>query len=193
MKKIFVLFLVVVAPLLACAQTMTAQKVTTDDCYSMLYQFGYECYPFTIPDKYKEATFMVKEVENHKEVDSTFFPYLFDIETTRMTVNFSPKQNDSLRHCGVQWDAGWTFDLKNKFVITDDDYRQEPYMFYKTVGREGNFKIEKGEFIPLVFYGSGYKLTDKKTGEHYYKFCGSFDDLVKLSPHYYLIGIKILK
>ena len=86
-----------------------------------------------------------------------------------------------------------TFDLKNKFVITDDDYRQEPYMFYKTVGREGNFKIEKGEFIPLVFYGSGYQLTDKKTGKHYYKFCGSFDDLVELSPHYYLIGIKILK
>jgi len=193
MKKFFVFALVVVAPFFARAQAITAQKVTADDCVAMLYQFGYECFPFTIPDKYKEATFMVKEFENQKEVDTLFFPVLFDIETTRMTVNFSPMQGDSLRRCGLQWDAGWTFNLKNKFVITDDDYQQEPYMFYRTVGRDGNFKFKKGEFIPLVLYGSGYQLTDEKTGAHYYKFCGSFDDLVKMSPHYYLIGIKILK
>lgn len=193
MKKIFVFALVVVAPFLACAQTITAQKVTADDCIVMLKQFGYECYPFTIPDKYKEATFMVKEVENHQDVDTLYFPFLFDIETNRMMVNFSPMQGDSLRHCGIQWDAGWTFDLKNKFVITDDENWKEPHTFYRTVGREGNFKFKKGDFIPLVLYGSAYQLTDKNSGGHYYKFCGSFDDLVKLSPHYYLIGIKIIK
>lgn len=191
MKKIFVLVLVVVAPFLACAQTMTSQKVTADDCISMLYQFGYECFPFTITNNYKEATFIVKEFENQKEVDSLFFPLLFDIETTRILVNFGPKQGDSLRHCGIQWDAEWPFDLKNKFVITDDINWQDPHTYYKAFGREGNFKIEKGEFIPLVLYGSGYK-TGKK-GAHYYNLCSDFDEMVKMSPHYYLIGIKILK
>lgn len=191
MKKIFILVLVVVAPFLACAQTISPQKITTEDCVAMLRQFGYECYPFTISNKNKEATFIVKEFENQKEVDSLYFPLLFDIETTHVTVNFGLMQGDSVRRCGIQWDAEWAFDLKKKFVITDDINSQEPYTWYKAFSREGNFNIEKGEFIPLALYGSAFK-TGKK-GAHYYNLCSDFDEMVKLSPHYYLIGIKILK
>lgn len=193
MKRIVFLVLVVVAPFIASAQTITAQKATPEDYDNMLQQFGFECYPFTIPDKCKEATFIVKEFENQKEVDSLFFPYIFDVETTHMAVNFGLMQGDSLRQCGIQWDAGWTFNLKHKFVITDDIFIPNPHTFYWAFPREGNFKFKKGVFIPLVIYGSAYQLTDKNSGGHYYKACGDYDELVKMSPHYYLIGIKILK
>ncbi|MCQ2974086.1 MAG: hypothetical protein MJ211_04675 [Bacteroidales bacterium] len=196
MKKIFILILGFVMPFIASAQMVTPQQATADDYIAMLHAGGYESYPFTIPAKYlkKTATFQVKEFENHKEVaPENSFQIVFDIETERLRINFYPQEGDSLRRCVGQWDATIPFILKNKFVIKDDDYGPEPYYFYSVVSQNKDIKFEVGKFIPLVLYGSGYQITDKHTGKHYYKFCGDFDDLVEMSPHYYLIGITILK
>lgn len=196
MKKISFFVLGLVMPFIVSAQVVVPQQATADDYIAMLKAGGYECYPFTIPAKYlkKTATFQVKEFENHKEVTSDIqFYFSFDIETDRVCVNFYPQEGDSLRRCAMQWDATWSFKFENKFVIKDDDTFPEPHFFYGTVSQDKNIKFEVGKFIPLVLYGSAYQLTDEATGEHYYKFCGDFDDLVESSPHYYLIGITIFE
>ena len=67
------------------------------------------------------------------------------------------------------------WESENKYIYS---YRSDPF--------EPTSPLEKETFIPLVYYSSfWYDAEDKVT-----RCCGSIADIIKRSPHYYIMGIK---
>ena len=89
-------------------------------------------------------------------------------------VKDSPRENtlsftSSLKLRQLYWES------ENKYVYS---YRSDPF--------EPTSPLEKDTFIPLVYYSSfWYDAEDKVT-----RCCGSISDIIKRSPHYYILGIK---
>ena len=114
----------------------------------------------------------------------------------KITVNFTPIKNDSLGTAYIDMENGVSMPVFMKLrPVFDPKANKTTYMEYDT----RPYKIsafEYGKFIPLVMYGSFWY--DEQF--NIFRFCGDneltpdkLSEIEQLSPHYYVIGIKIHK
>lgn len=113
----------------------------------------------------------------------------------KITVNFTPIKNDSLGTAYIDMENAVSMPVFMKLRPVFDPYANKTtYMHYVT--RPYNISaFEYDKFIPLVMYGS-FWYDEQING---FRFCGEeltpdkLSDIEQLSPHYYVIGIKIHK
>jgi hypothetical protein len=130
-----------------------------------------------------------REFVNRKEVEDSprlLFPYYFEARGDKLIIGFLPSETDSLAQYCFSWENTLSYhsllklkqiywESENKYVYS---YRSDPF--------EPTSPLEKETFIPLVYYSSfWYDAEDKVT-----RCCGSISDIIKQSPHYYIMGIK---
>lgn len=114
----------------------------------------------------------------------------------KITVNFTPIKNDSLGTAYIDMENAVSMPVFMKLrPVFDPNANKTTYMHYVT--RPYNISaFEYDKFIPLVMYGS-FWYDEQFNG---FRFCGDneltpdkLSDIEQLSPHYYVIGIKIHK
>ena len=189
-KKIFITMMLALVTMAGQAQEIKMNETTINDYIPMLNAKGYQAYSFDVSAiKGRNATFNVREFVNGKEVEDSprlLFPYYFEARGDKLVYGFLPSDNDSTALCYFNWEntlrSGCSLKLRrlyweseNKYVYS---YRPDPF--------EPTSPLEKETFIPLVYYSSfWYDAEDKIT-----RCCGSISDIIKQSPHYYILGIK---
>ena len=172
------------------AQEIKMNETTINDYIPMLNQKGYQAYSFDVSTiKGRNVEIYIKEFVNEKEVEDSprlLFPYYFEARGNKLIMGFLPSETDSIALCYFNWEntlrSSWSLKLKqlyweseNKYIYS---YRSDPF--------EPTSPLEKETFIPLVYYSSfWYDAEDKVT-----RCCGSISDIIKRSPHYYILGIK---
>ncbi len=172
------------------AQEIKMNETTINDYIPMLKAKGYQAYSFDVSTiKGRNVEFYFKEFVNGKEVEDSprlLFPYYFEARGDKLIIGFLPSETDSLALCCFSWENTLSFtsslklkqlywESENKYIYS---YRSDPF--------EPTSPLEKETFIPLVYYSSfWYDAEDKVT-----RCCGSISDIIKQSPHYYILGIK---
>ena len=172
------------------AQEIKMNEATINDYIQMLNQKGYQAYSFDVSAiKGRDVTFNVREFVNGKEVEDSprlLMPYTFQANGDKLVYGFFPSENDSTALCYFNWEntlrSSWSLKLKqlyweseNKYVYS---YRSDPF--------EPTSPLEKDTFIPLVYYASFWYDAEYKVT----RCCGTISDIIKRSPHYYILGIK---
>jgi hypothetical protein len=189
-KKTIITMMLAFFALAGWAQEIKMNETTINDYIPMLKAKGYQAYSFDVSTiKGRNVEFYFKEFVNGKEVEDSprlLFPYYFEARGEKFVCGFLPSETDSLALCYFKWEntlqSSWSLKLKqlyweseNKYVYS---YRSDPF--------EPTSPLEKETFIPLVYYSSfWYDAEDKVT-----RCCGSIPDIIKQSPHYYILGIK---
>ena len=172
------------------AQEIKNIETTINDYIPMLNAKGYQAYSFDVSAiKGRNITFNVREFVNEKEVEDSprlLFPYYFEARGDKLVYGFLPSDNDSIALCYFNWENTLRsacslklrrlyWESENKYVYS---YRPDPF--------EPTLPLEKDTFIPLMYYSSfWYDAEDKVT-----RCCGSISDIIKQSPHYFILGIK---
>lgn len=114
----------------------------------------------------------------------------------KITVNFTPIKNDSLGTAYIDMEHGISMPVFMKLrPVFNPKTNKTTYMEYMTKPyKTSTFEYDK--FIPLVMYGSFWY----DEAFDIFRFCGDneltpdkLSDIEQLSPHYYVIGIKIHK
>ena len=169
-KKTFITMMLALVTMMGQAQEIKMNETTINDYIPMLNAKGYQAYSFDVSAiKGRNVEIYFKEFLDGKEVKDSprlFFPYYFEARGNKLIIGFLPS---SLKLRQLYWES------ENKYVYS---YRSDPF--------EPTSPLEKGTFIPLVYYSSfWYDAEDKIT-----RCCGSISDIIKRSPHYYILGIK---
>ena len=189
MKTILTILLALVT-VAGQAQEIKMNESTINDYIPLLNAKGYQAYSFDVSAiKSRNVEIYCREFVNGKEVENSprlLFPYYFEARGNKLIIGFLPSEKDSLALCCFSWENTLSFasslklkpifwESENKYIYS---YRSDPF--------EPTSPIEKETFIPLVYYSSfGYDAEDKVT-----RGCGSISDIIKQSPHYFVIGIK---
>ena len=189
-KKAIITILLVLVAMTGQAQEIKMNETTINDYIPMLKAKGYQAYSFDVSTiKGRNVEFYFKEFVNGKEVEDSprlIFPYYFEARGDKLIIGFLPSEKDSLALCCFSWENTLSFtsslklkqlywESENKYIYS---YRPDPF--------EPTSPLEKETFIPLVYYSSfWYDAEDKVT-----RCCGSISDIIKQSPHYYILGIK---
>ena len=189
-KQTLFTILLSLATMTGLAQEIKMNETTINDYIPMLNQKGYQAYSFDVSAiKGRNVEIYCREFVNRKEVEDSprlLFPYCFEARGEKFVCGFLPSETDSLAICYFKWEntlqSSWSLKLKqiywesaNKYVYS---YRSDPF--------EPTSPLEKDTFIPLVYYSSfWYDAEDKVT-----RCCGTISDIIKRSPHYYILGIK---
>ena len=189
-KKAIITILLVLVAMTGQAQEIKMNETTINDYIPMLKAKGYQAYSFDVSTiKGRNVEFYFKEFVNGKEVEDSprlLFPYYFEARGDKLIIGFLPSETDSLALCCFSWENTLSFtsslklkqlywESENKYIYS---YRSDPF--------EPTSPLEKETFIPLVYYSSfWYDAEDKVT-----RCCGSISDIIKRSPHYYILGIK---
>ena len=172
-KKTFITMMLALVTMMGQAQEIKMNETTINDYIPMLNAKGYQAYSFDVSAiKGRNVEIYFKEFLDGKEVKDSprlFFPYYFEARGNKLIIGFLPSDTSSLKLRQLYWES------ENKYVYS---YRSDPF--------EPTSPLEKGTFIPLVYYSSfWYDAEDKIT-----RCCGSISDIIKRSPHYYILGIK---
>ena len=181
-KKTIITMMLALVTMTGWGQEIKMNEATINDYIPMLNQKGYQAYSFDVSAiKGRNVEIYFKEFLDGKEVKDSprlFFPYYFEARGNN--------EKDSLALCCFSWENTLSFtsslklrqlywESENKYVYS---YRSDPF--------EPTSPLEKDTFIPLVYYSSfWYDAEDKVT-----RCCGSISDIIKRSPHYYILGIK---
>ena len=189
-KKTFITMMLALVAMTGQAQEIKMNETTINDYIPMLNAKGYQAYSFDVSAiKGRNVEIYFKEFLDGKEVKDSprlFFPYYFEARGNKLIIGFLPSEKDSLALCCFSWENTLSFtsslklrqlywESENKYVYS---YRSDPF--------EPTSPLEKDTFIPLVYYSSfWYDAEDKVT-----RCCGSIADIIKRSPHYYIMGIK---
>ena len=189
-KKTIITMMLAFFALAGWAQEIKMNETTINDYIPMLKAKGYQAYSFDVSTiKGRNVEFYFKEFVNGKEVEDSprlLFPYYFEARGDKLIIGFLPSEKDSLALCCFSWENTLSFtsslklkqlywESENKYIYS---YRSDPF--------EPTSPLEKETFIPLVYYSSfWYDAEDKVT-----RCCGSISDIIKQSPHYYILGIK---
>ena len=189
-KKTIITMMLAFFALAGWAQEIKMNETTINDYIPMLKAKGYQAYSFDVSTiKGRNVEFYFKEFVNGKEVEDSprlLFPYYFEARGDKLIIGFLPSETDSLALCCFSWENTLSFtsslklkqlywESENKYIYS---YRSDPF--------EPTSPLEKETFIPLVYYSSfWYDAEDKVT-----RCCGSISDIIKRSPHYYILGIK---
>ena len=189
-KKTIITMMLAFFALAGWAQEIKMNETTINDYIPMLKAKGYQAYSFDVSTiKGRNVEFYFKEFVNGKEVEDSprlLFPYYFEARGDKLIIGFLPSETDSLALCCFSWENTLSFtsslklkqlywESENKYIYS---YRSDPF--------EPTSPLEKETFIPLVYYSSfWYDAEDKVT-----RCCGSISDIIKQSPHYYILGIK---
>ena len=188
-KKTIITMILALVTMMGQEQEIKMNETTINDYIPMLNAKGYQAYSFDVSAiKGRNATFNVREFVNGKEVEDSprlLFPYYFEARGDKLVYGFLPSETDSLALCYFNWEntlrSAWSLKLKQLYWESEDkyvySYRSDPF--------EPTSPLEKDTFIPLVYYSSfWYDAEDKIT-----RCCGSISDIIKRSPHYYILGI----
>ena len=168
------------------AQEIKMNEVTINDYIPMLNAKGYQAYSFDVSKiKGRNVTVNVREFVNGKEVEDSprlLFPYYFEAKGDKLVCGFLPSETDSLALSYFNWEntlqSSWGLRLRQLYWESANKY---VYSY-----RSPTSPLEKDTFIPLVYYSSfWYDAEDKVT-----RCCGTISDIIKRSPHYYILGIK---
>ena len=189
-KKTIITMILALVAMVGHAQEIKMNESAINDYIPLLNAKGYQAYSFDVSAiKGRNVEIYFKEIVNEKEVEDSprlFFPYYFEARGNKLIIGFLPSEKDSLALCCFSWENTLSFtsslklrqlywESENKYVYS---YRSDPF--------EPTSPLEKGTFIPLVYYSSfWYDAEDKVT-----RCCGSISDIIKHSPHYYFLGIK---
>lgn len=188
MKTILTILLALVT-VAGQAQEIKMNESTINDYIPLLNAKGYQAYSFNVSAiKGRNVEIYFREFVNGKEVENSprlLFPYYFEARGNKLIIGFLPSEKDSLALCCFSWENTLSFasSLKLKPIFWESDkyiysYRSDPF--------EPTSPKEKETFIPLVYYSSfWYDAEDKVT-----RCCGSISDIIKQSPHYFVLGIK---
>jgi hypothetical protein len=189
MKTILTILLALVT-VAGQAQEIKMNESTINDYIPLLKAKGYQAYSFNVSAiKGRNVEIYFREFVNGKEVENSprlLFPYYFEARGNKLIIGFLPSEKDSLALCCFSWEntLSFTSSLKLKPIFWESEnkyiysYRSDPF--------EPTSPIEKETFIPLVYYSSfWYDAEDKVT-----RCCGSISDIIKQSPHYFVLGIQ---
>ena len=189
MKTILTILLALVT-VAGQAQEIKMNESTINDYIPLLKAKGYQAYSFNVSAiKGRNVEIYFREFVKGKEVENSprlLFPYYFEARGNKLIIGFLPSEKDSLALCCFSWEntLSFTSSLKLKPIFWESEnkyiysYRSDPF--------EPTSPIEKETFIPLVYYSSfWYDAEDKVT-----RCCGSISDIIKQSPHYFVLGIK---
>ena len=170
MRTIITIILALVA-MTGLAQEIKMNETAISDYIPLLNAKGYQAYSFDVSAiKGRNVEIYCREFVNRKEVEDSprlLFPYYFEARGDKLIIGFLPSETDSL----AQYCFSWENTLSYHSLL-------KPF--------EPTSPLEKDTFIPLVYYSSfWYDAEDKVT-----RCCGSISDIIKRSPHYYILGIK---
>ena len=188
--KIILIILLALVTMVGQAQEIKKNETTINDYIPKKKEKGYQAYSFDVSAlKGRTVTFNVREFVNGKEVEDSprlLMPYCFEARGDKLVYGFLPSETDSLAICYFNWEntlRSYTslklrqlyWESENKYVYS---YRSDPF--------EPTSPLEKNTFIPLVYYSSyWYDAEDKVI-----RCCGDISDIIKQSPHYFILGIK---
>ena len=165
MKKTIITILLALVAMAGLAQEIKMNETTINDYIPLLNAKGYQAYSFDV------SAIKGRNVE---------------IYCRELIIGFLPSETDSLAQYCFSWENTLSYhsllklkqiywESENKYIYS---YRSDPF--------EPTSPLEKETFIPLVYYSSfWYDAEDKVT-----RCCGSIADIIKRSPHYYIMGIK---
>ena len=174
-KKTIITMILALVAMVGHAQEIKMNESAINDYIPLLNAKGYQAYSFDVSAiKGRNVEIYFKEIVNEKEVEDSprlFFPYYFEARGNKLIIGFLPSEKDSLALCCFSWENT----LSNKYVYS---YRSDPF--------EPTSPLEKETFIPLVYYSSFWYDAEYKVT----RCCGSISDIIKHSPHYYILGIK---
>lgn len=113
----------------------------------------------------------------------------------KITIGFTPSDVDTVRYARVSVEHMGAFSVDMKLKPIENPLYEKP--LYKYVTRPFKpSKFEEGEFIPLVLYCSFWFDAKHKV----VRCCGEKEidplmtsEILKYSPHYYVIGVRITK
>ena len=165
-KKTIITILFALVTMMGQAQEIKMNETTINDYIPMLNQKGYQAYSFDVSAiKGKNVTINVREFLNGKEVEDSprlLFPYYFEARGNKLVLGFLPSETDSLALCYFNWENTLqsSWSLKLKQLYWESENKYYYSSFW-------------------------YDAEDKVT-----RCCGSISDIIKRSPHYYILGIK---
>ena len=172
------------------AQEIKMSETTINDYIPLLNAKGYQAYSFDVRAiKGRNVEIYFREFVNGKEVENSpglLFPYYFGAKGDKLIIGFLPSETDSLARYCFSWENTLSYNssLKLKQIYWESENKH--IYSYRSDSSEPTSPLEKDTFIPLVYYSSfWYDAEDKVT-----RCCGSISDIIKQSPHYYILGIK---
>ena len=172
------------------AQEIKMNETTINDYIPLLNAKGYQAYSFDVRAiKGRNVEIYFREFVNGKEAENSpglLFPYYFEAKGDKLIIGFLPSETDSLARYCFSWENTLSYNssLKLKQIYWESENKH--IYSYRSDPSGPTSPLEKDTFIPLVYYSSfWYDAEDKVT-----RCCGSITDIIKQSPHYYILGIK---
>ena len=197
-RKIITTILIVLVSATGWAQKLKMNEPSFSDYMPMLQWQGYEVYSFDIrklKGKKVRPCFMEYVDGKGTEEDLGYISHYppFEIKGKTLIIGFMPNGNDSVGKVFFSLEKAMSFSITRKLKPVFNVKQNKNEYLYGTRPFELQ-KIRKDEFVPLVLYGSHWY--DEKFGIT--RFCGAnyikpdmSSDILKDSPHYYVIGIKV--
>ena len=196
-KKLIITALFALVAMAGQSQEIKMNEPSFKDYLPVLNAQGYISYGFDVSMfEGKQARPVVKEYVNGQEVEDRMsripFPVLLPLHD-ELVVGFLPAKNDSTAECVIYTHGGASINptLDRKPI----QWNSKPYYCYGTRPFELVPPFKVGDFIPLVLYGSYWYDADfnvtRFCGENFVKSDLTSEHLLKDSPHYYVIGIKV--
>ncbi len=190
-KQTIITILLALVAMAGQAQEIKINEATFNDYIPMLNAKGYQAYSFDVSAiKGRNVTFNVREFAGGKEVEDSprlLFSYIFEAKGDKLVYGLLPSENDSTALCYFNWEntlrSASSLKLRQLYWESENKYIYS----YRTDPFEPTSPLEKDTFIPLVYYSSFWYDAEDKIP----RCCGSISDIIKRSPHYYILGIKI--
>ena len=189
-KQVIITILFALVAMAGLAQTIKMKEPSLSDYIPMLNAKGYQAYNFDVSAiKGRNVTFNIREFVNGKEVKDSprlLFPYVFEAKGDKLVYGFIPSDNDSTALCYFNWEntlrSAGSLKLRQLYWESENKYIYS----YRPDSFEPTSPLEKDTFIPLVYYSSFWYDAE----DNIPRCCGSISDIIKQSPHYYILGIK---
>ncbi|MBR6187931.1 MAG: DUF5041 domain-containing protein [Prevotella sp.] len=178
------------------AQEIKMNEPSISDYLPLLKAKGYIAYSFDTKD-FKDAMvepIVMEYAKGREPKEVTDFSITMSMGE-KLIVGLIPSDNDSTGCYAINFSETRGFKNNLRLMpIYNPNYPTEKWYKYESRPFELIPPFEKGEFIPLVLYGSYWY--EPETGVC--RFCGdSFikpdlsSEIVKSIPHFYVFGIKI--
>lgn len=195
-KKTIITILFVLAAMAGQAQEIKMNEPSFSDYIPLLNAKGYMAYSFDMHEfNGKYVIPVIKEYENGKETDAKFGSDISFGIKDKLIIGFFPSEKDSIANYSFSLSCGGGFNanLPKRPIYMPKDSTNALYQ-YESRPFEITPPFKKGEFIPLVLYGSWWYDADFDIA----RFCGEnfikpdlSSDIVKYIPHFFVLGIKI--
>lgn len=195
MKKLIITALLTLVAMMGQAQTIKMNEPSFSDYLPLLNAKGYMVYSFDTKNfkGAKVEPVVMEYLKGEEPTEVLTFNVIMSLDN-KLVIGFRPSDNDStanyLFHFSENRGFGGRLKLKPIFA---PEKPEEKWHIYESRPFELVGSCEKGQFIPLVFYGSYWYDSDAGGC----RFCGDKEikpdlssDIVKYIPHFYVLGIK---